>query len=112
MCTLIFITTIQAFALEWDGSSSGGGGGGTAAGPNGYAIRTTGDNCLGYRFSVVDKSGNNNHATHNQFIIATIRARFRNLFNNHKLSRQKKSVLCMRVHFCCFIQINSSHFNH
>ena len=26
--------------------------------PNGYAIRTTGDNCIGYRFSVVDKSGN------------------------------------------------------
>ena len=50
---------LNAIALEWNGSSTGGGGGGSPAGPNGYAVRTTGDNCLGYRFSVVDKSGNN-----------------------------------------------------
>jgi hypothetical protein len=54
-----FATSVSA--LEWDGSSTGGGGKGSSAGPNGYAIRAT-DNetvCIGYRFSVVDKSGNN-----------------------------------------------------
>ena len=56
---LIFSASIiTASALSWDGSSTGGGGGGTPAGPNGYAVRTTGDNCLGYRFSLVDKNGN------------------------------------------------------
>jgi hypothetical protein len=58
LSTLISVFSISAFALEWDGSSSGGGGDGSPAGANGYAVRTTGDNCLGYRFSVVDKSGN------------------------------------------------------
>lgn len=58
VCFVISGLSLNAFALEWDGSSSGGGGGGSPAGPNGYAVRTTGDNCLGYRFSVVDKSGN------------------------------------------------------
>jgi hypothetical protein len=57
--TVVSGLSLNAFALEWDGSSSGGGGGGSPAGPNGYAVRTTGDNCLGYRFSVVDKYGNN-----------------------------------------------------
>lgn len=57
--TLTVIFTNSAFALTWDGSSNGGTGGGSTAGPNGYAIRTTSDNCLGYRFSVVDKYGNN-----------------------------------------------------
>jgi len=52
------ISIITASALSWDGSSTGGGGAGSPAGPNGYAIRTTGDNCLGYRFSLVDKNGN------------------------------------------------------
>lgn len=58
VCILFSATAITAFALDWDGSSAGGGGGGSPAGPNGYAVRTTGDNCLGYRFSVVDKSKN------------------------------------------------------
>ena len=53
---------IPVSAIEWDGSSQGGGGGGTPAGPNGYAVRTTTDNCIGYRFSAVDKSGNNKAA--------------------------------------------------
>ena len=52
------ITVVTANALSWDGSSTGGGGGGSPAGPNGYAVRTTGDNCLGYRFALVDKNGN------------------------------------------------------
>lgn len=55
-----FTLSVSAFALTWDGSSAGGGGGGTPAGPNGYAIRYTDENDLvGYRFSVVDKSGAN-----------------------------------------------------
>lgn len=61
---LVFCMMLSAFALtisalSWDGSSQGGGGGGTAAGPNGYAVGTTGDNCIGYRFSIVNKSGAN-----------------------------------------------------
>ncbi|MDD4496148.1 MAG: hypothetical protein PHV32_17705, partial [Eubacteriales bacterium] len=59
VCAVVSGLSLNAFALEWDGSSSGGGGGGSPAGPNGYAVRTTDDNCLGYRFSVVDKYGNN-----------------------------------------------------
>lgn len=62
-CVLVIAATaclscISASALSWDGSSTGGGGNTTPAGPNGYAIRTDGDNCIGYRFSVVDKNGN------------------------------------------------------
>ncbi|MDD4492743.1 MAG: hypothetical protein PHV32_00085 [Eubacteriales bacterium] len=55
--TIISVSTIPAFALSWDGSSTGGGGNTTSAGANGYAIRTDADNCIGYRFSVVDKNG-------------------------------------------------------
>lgn len=58
LCTVISATSISASALSWDGSSTGGGGNTTSAGPNGYAIRTDADNCIGYRFSVVDKNGN------------------------------------------------------
>ena len=47
----------NAFALSWDGSSAGGTGGTSSASPNGYAIRTTSDNCIGYRFSAVTSSG-------------------------------------------------------
>ena len=60
---IILSLPLSAFALEWNGSSTGGGGSGSPAGPNGYAIRTTGDNCIGYRFSVVDKSGNTKGGT-------------------------------------------------
>ncbi len=59
LCTVLSGLAMNALALEWDGSSSGGGGGGSPAGSDGYAVRTTSDNCLGYRFSIVDKSGNN-----------------------------------------------------
>lgn len=55
--SLFALSCISASALSWDGSSTGGGGNTTSAGPNGYAIRTDGDNCIGYRFSVVDKNG-------------------------------------------------------
>lgn len=63
MGLLVFSLPLSTFALSWNGSSTGGGGGGSPAGPNGYAIRTTGDNCIGYRFSVVDKSGNTKGGT-------------------------------------------------
>ncbi len=59
LLTVLSSLSLPAFALSWDGSSAGGGGGGTAAGPNGYAIRTDGDNVIGYRFSLVDKNGAN-----------------------------------------------------
>lgn len=56
--TAVSSLAVTAYALNWDGSSAGGGGAGTSAGPNGYAIKTTDDNCMiGYRFSVVDKNG-------------------------------------------------------
>lgn len=58
LCFILSAVQLPVFAIEWDGSSQGGGGGGTPAGPNGYAVRTTIDNCLGYRFSLVDKYGN------------------------------------------------------
>lgn len=58
LCALLSVATITANALSWDGSTEGGGGGGSPAGSNGYAVRTTDDNCLSYRFSVVDKNGN------------------------------------------------------
>lgn len=63
VCSLLSAFSMTASALSWDGSSTGGGGAGGPAGPNGYAIRTTGDNCIGYRFSVVDKGGNNKVST-------------------------------------------------
>ena len=58
LITAVSSFAVTAYALSWDGSSAGGGGAGTSAGPNGYAIMTTDDNCMvGYRFSVVDKNG-------------------------------------------------------
>lgn len=59
---ILLLTTAFAagsFALEWDGDSVDGGGGGSTAGMVGFALRTTGDNVLGYRFSLVDANGNN-----------------------------------------------------
>lgn len=56
VCCLV---PLWASAISWNGSSAGGGGSGTSATVNGYAIRTLGDNCVGYRFSVVDKTGAN-----------------------------------------------------
>lgn len=58
--TVFMCISVPASALSWDGSSEGGGGHGTDAGPNGYAIRyVTNKNLLGYRFSCVDRYGNN-----------------------------------------------------
>ena len=58
--TLFLCISAPVSALSWDGDSEGGGGDGTPAGPNGYALRSTRpDNLIGYRFSVVDRDGNN-----------------------------------------------------
>ena len=57
--SLVSTLAFHSFALEWDGDSVEGGGGGSSAGKVGFAIRTTGDNVIGYRFSLVDAKGNN-----------------------------------------------------
>ena len=58
--TLLLTPTLEVFALSWEGSSAGGGGEGGFATTKGFSIRyaDVGTNCLGYRFSVVDKAGN------------------------------------------------------
>ena len=64
LCTLLSAVSITASALSWDGSSNGGGGEGGAATTKGFSVRSTDDNnCLGYRFSVVDKTGNTKNGT-------------------------------------------------
>lgn len=56
----VSVVSLPALALEWDGDSSDGGGHGTSAGPNGYGIASVNwDNCVGYRFSLIDKDGEN-----------------------------------------------------
>ena len=58
LITAISAASLQTFALEWDGESEGGFAGDREAGPNGYAIRYTDNrNLLGYRFSVVNATG-------------------------------------------------------
>lgn len=59
ICTMFSVFALSASALSWDGSSQSGGGAGQDTGRVGYAIRTTNDNCIGYRFSIVNKSGAN-----------------------------------------------------
>jgi hypothetical protein len=63
LLTIISIVSVfssTCFALEWDGSSGGGAGRGTSADVRGFAVRRyPDDNCLGYRFSIVDKTGAN-----------------------------------------------------
>lgn len=60
VCMLITSFVVTANALSWDGDSEGGGGKGSDAGPNGYAVAAVNvNNCVGYRFSIVDKSGAN-----------------------------------------------------
>jgi len=57
---LVSSLSVTCFALEWDGSSGGGAGNGKAADVRGFAVRRyPDDNCLGYRFSIVNKSGAN-----------------------------------------------------
>ncbi len=60
LCTLLSSFGMTAFALSWDGSSGGGGGNGKDADIRGFAVRYfPEDNCLGYRFSIVNKFGEN-----------------------------------------------------
>ena len=56
---LISVFTVGSWALEWDGSTLEESDQGHNAGATGFALRTTDDNVVGYRFSVVDKAGNN-----------------------------------------------------
>ena len=60
LATVASAFAFNAMALSWDGNSADGGGHGTSAGPNGYGIASVNwDNCVGYRFSLVDKTGAN-----------------------------------------------------
>ena len=60
LITTVSVVSLPAFALDWDGDSVDGGNATVMAGPNGYAIATdTWENCVGYRFSLVNKSGAN-----------------------------------------------------
>ena len=57
--SLSFLIVLPAEALDWDGDSSGGGGSGVDTNIKGFSIRfTDNQNMLGYRFSVIDRSGN------------------------------------------------------
>ena len=57
---LIGALPTSVLAIDWDGSSADTGSGGRLADVNGYALRVyPGDNCVGYRFSCVNKNGNN-----------------------------------------------------
>ena len=56
---LITVFAVSSWALEWDGSTLEESDQGHNAGATGFALRTTDDNVVGYRFSVVDKAGNN-----------------------------------------------------
>lgn len=60
LVTMLTLFSQTAFALDWDGESADTGSGGRPADVNGYALRLyPGDNCIGYRFSCVDKDGSN-----------------------------------------------------
>ena len=60
LITAVSVVSLPAVALDWDGDSVDGGNATVMAGPNGYAIATdTWENCVGYRFSLVNKSGAN-----------------------------------------------------
>ena len=60
LVTMLTLFSQTAFALDWDGESADTGSGGRPADVNGYALRFyPGDNCIGYRFSCVDKNGTN-----------------------------------------------------
>lgn len=56
--TVITLIPTSVYALSWDGASSSGNNSASSGNITGYAIRTSGDNCIGYRFSCVDANGN------------------------------------------------------
>jgi len=60
LALLLSSFSLTAFAIDWDGASADTGSGGGPVTVNGYALRYyPGDNCIGYRFSCVDRNGNN-----------------------------------------------------
>lgn len=56
--TVITLIPTSVYALTWDGASSSGNNSAGSSVITGYAIRTSSDNCIGYRFSCVDANGN------------------------------------------------------
>ena len=56
--TVITLIPTSVYALTWDGASTSGNNSASSGNITGYAIRTSGDNCIGYRFSCVDANGN------------------------------------------------------
>ena len=60
LCTLLSVIPYSALALSWDGDSAGGSTDAVNGSSTGYVIRSTSDSAcvVGYRFSVVDSSGN------------------------------------------------------
>ena len=55
---VISLIPTSVYALSWDGASASGNNSANSGNITGYAIRTSGDNCIGYRFSCVDANGN------------------------------------------------------
>ena len=60
LCTLLSVIPYSALALSWDGDSAGGSTDAVNGSSTGYVIRSTSDSAcvVGYRFSVVNSSGN------------------------------------------------------
>ena len=56
--TVITLIPTSVYALSWDGASTSGNNSASSSVITGYAIRTSSDNCIGYRFSCVDANGN------------------------------------------------------
>ncbi len=56
--TVITLIPTSVYALTWDGASTSGNNSAGSSVITGYAIRTSSDNCIGYRFSCVDANGN------------------------------------------------------
>lgn len=58
--TLLTVASFSAYALTWDGSSAGGSTNAVNGNAKGYVIRSTNDSecVVGYRFSVVNSTGN------------------------------------------------------
>jgi len=60
MLTIFSVLSVNAYALNWDGSSAGGSTNAVNGSSTGYVIRSTEDDycVVGYRFSVVNSAGN------------------------------------------------------
>lgn len=60
LLSLMAVLSVPGFALSWDGSSAGGSTNAVNGSSKGYVIYSTNDSecVVGYRFSVVNSSGN------------------------------------------------------